>query len=163
MLNDKTPTQPNENIGNVEKYVREIVNIANDDEHGYSQVNRWGEPDYDCSGLVISVVQNSGIPVKDFGAGYTGNMLKAFLKCGFEDVTSTVNLSTGAGLQRGDILLTPNKHTEIYVGNGKRCGAHASETGGKTGRIGDQTGNEISVKPYYNLPWKYVLRYKEPV
>ena len=36
--------------------------------------------------------------------------------------------------------------TEIYVGSGKRCGAHASETGGKTGKKGDQTGDEISVK-----------------
>lgn len=146
----------------VENYTAEIVAIANDDSHGYSQVNRWGNPDYDCSSLVITVVQNSGIPVKDFGAGYTGNMLKAFLKCGFEDVTKTVNLTTGAGLQRGDILLTPNRHTEIYTGDGYRCGAHASETGGKHGKAGDQTGQEISVKRYNNYPWKHVLRYREP-
>lgn len=160
MLKDKTNEQP---VSKVEAYTAEAVKIANDDTHGYSQVNRWGKPDYDCSGLVISVVQNSGIPVKTNGAGYTGNMYNAFLKSGFKDVTATVNLTTGAGLQRGDILLTPNKHTEIYIGNGERVGAHVAETGGKTGKQGDQTGNEISVKRYTNLPWRYVLRYTEPV
>ena len=145
----------------VEKYTAEILAIAKDDSHGYSQVNRNGNPDYDCSSLVIAVVDNSGIPVKQNGASYTGNMLNSFLRSGFKDVTNTVNLATGAGLKAGDVLLTPHKHTEIYVGSGKRCGAHASETGGKTGKKGDQTGDEISVKRYSNYPWKYVLRYVE--
>lgn len=143
----------------VAQYVREAVEIAYDDRHGYSQVNRWGNTDFDCSSLVITVVNNSGIPVKKNGAGYTGNMYDAFIKSGFKDVTSNVNLATGEGLIIGDILLTPSKHTEIYIGHGKRVGAHASETGGKTGKEGDQTGNEISVRKYFNLPWKYVLRY----
>ena len=145
----------------VEKYTAEILAIAKDDSHGYSQVNRNGNPDYDCSSLVIAVVDNSGIPVKHNGASYTGNMLHSFLRSGFKDVTNTVNLTTGAGLKAGDVLLTPHKHTEIYVGSGKRCGAHASETGGKTGKKGDQTGDEISVKRYSNYPWKHVLRYVE--
>lgn len=147
----------------VANYVAQACEIARDDRHGYSQVNRWGNPDFDCSGLVITVVNNSGIPVKQNGAGYTGNMYDAFVKSGFKDVTSTVNLKTGAGLVIGDILLTPCKHTEIYIGHGKRVGAHASETGGKTGKQGDQTGNEISIKQYANLPWKYVLRYTDTV
>lgn len=140
----------------IDNYVNFAVNVANDDAHGYSQINRWRGEDYDCSSLVITAVKQSGIPVK---ATYTGNMLADFKKHGFEDVTLTVDLRNGAGLQRGDILLTPNKHTEIYIGDGLRVGAHASETGTKHGKVGDQTGNEISVKRYVNLPWLYVLRY----
>jgi hypothetical protein len=150
-------------LNKVSKYVKEIKDIANDDRHGYSQTNRWNYEDFDCSSLVITVVENSGIPVKQCGATYTGNMLQAFTQCGFKDVTQYVNLATGTGLETGDILLTPFHHTEIYIGSGKRCGAHKSETGGKTGKVGDQTGDEISIKKYSNYPWKIVLRYFEPV
>lgn len=146
-------------MSKIENYIQNAINIANDNSHGYSQVNRWGK-DYDCSSLVITVVENAGIPVKSKGgATYTGNMLSAFKKCGFTDVTSSVNLATGAGLVRGDILLNRTHHTEIYIGNGKNVGAHISETGGVTGRTGDQTGKEICTNNYYNFPWTNVLRY----
>ena len=145
----------------VEKYVQEAINIANDNSHGYSQVRRWG-PDYDCSSLVITVVDNAGIPVKSKGATYTGNMLAAFLACGFKDVTEQVDLSTGRGLQYGDILLNTVHHTGIYI-DGTTVEAHASETGGKDGKTGDQTGGEINVQKYRNYPWDHVLRYKGAV
>ena len=62
-------------MSKVEAYVEKALSIANDNTHGYSQVNRWGK-DYDCSSLVITVVENAGIPVKSkVGATYTGNML----------------------------------------------------------------------------------------
>ena len=148
-------------MSKIETYVQNAINIANDNTHGYSQVNRWGK-DYDCSSLVITVVENAGIPVKSKGgATYTGNMLSAFKRCGFTDVTNRVNLATGAGLIRGDILLNRTHHTEIYVGNGKNLGAHSSETGGVTGQTGDQTGKEICTNAYYNYPWTNVLRYTE--
>ena len=99
----------------VEQFTQQAINIANDNKHGYSQYNRWGNPDYDCSGLVIAVVQNTGIPVKTNGATYTGNMYQAFLMAGFKDVTKSINLRTGQGLIRGDILLNPKHHTEIYI------------------------------------------------
>ena len=148
-------------MSKIENYTQQAVNIANDNKHGYSQYKRWGNPDYDCSSLVITVVQNAGIPVKTNGATYTGNMYHAFLKSGFEDVTSTVNLTTGQGLQRGDILLNVINHTEIYIGGGKNVGARGSETGTIHGVGGDQTGQEIRVGNYYDYPWNYVLRYKE--
>lgn len=148
-------------MSKIETYVQNAINIANDNTHGYSQVNRWGK-DYDCSSLVITVVENAGIPVKSKGgATYTGNMLSAFKRCGFTDVTKRVNLATGAGLIRGDILLNRTHHTEIYVGNGRNVGAHSSETGGVTGQTGDQTGKEICTNAYYNYPWTNVLRYTE--
>ena len=91
-------------MSKVENYTQQAINIANDNKHGYSQYNRWGNPDYDCSSLVVTVVQNSGIPVKNNGSTYTGNMYSSFIKSGFEDVTSIVNLTTGQGLKRGDVL-----------------------------------------------------------
>ena len=87
-----------------EKAVTWAIEIANDPAHGYDQDNRWG-PDYDCSSLVISAWQQAGVPVKTKGATYTGNMKSVFLSCGFKDVTSKVNLSTGSGMKRGDVLL----------------------------------------------------------
>jgi hypothetical protein len=67
--------------------------LARDDSHGYDQTNRWG-PDYDCSSAVITVWESVGVPVKTMGASYTGNMRGVFLRCGFEDVTDSVELST---------------------------------------------------------------------
>ena len=150
-------------MSKVENYTQQAINIANDNRHGYSQYKRWGNPDYDCSSLIITVVQNSGISVKTNGATYTGNMYNAFIRCGFKDVTHTVNLTTGQGLKRGDVLLNIVNHTEIYIGGGKNVGARASETNTIHGVGGDQTGKEISVDNYYDYPWNYVLRYEETV
>lgn len=148
-------------MNKIEQYTREAIQIAQSPLHGYSQVNRWG-PDYDCSSLLITVVNNAGIHVKEVGATYTGNMYKAFIKCGFKDVTVFHNPKTGAGLQRGDILLTPRKHTALYIGNGYMLAAHCDETGGVKGsKKGDQTGNEINIYKYSKQRFKYVLRFKE--
>lgn len=145
----------------IDQYCKEILEIANDNKHGYSQRNRWGNPDFDCSSLVITVVDNAGIPVKEHGATYTGNMYQSFLKAGFKDVTQFVDLTNGNGLKKGDILLKQGRHTEIYIGCGLVVGATIDEDGKVLGRqAGDQTGNEIRVADYYNLPWGKVLRYK---
>lgn len=66
-------------------------NIAADDSHGYDQAGRWG-PDYDCSSLVISAFRKAGVPLS---CTYTGNMRGDMLRCGFEDVTGSVDLNTG--------------------------------------------------------------------
>jgi cell wall-associated NlpC family hydrolase len=70
------------------------VAIAEDAAHGYDQANRWG-PNYDCSSLVITAFESVGIPVRASGATYTGNMKKAFKKCGFFEVETE---TTGAVL-----------------------------------------------------------------
>ena len=131
--------------------------IAQDDTHGYSQAQRWGK-DYDCSSFVISALEAGGFPMRAHGATYTGNMGAALKACGFRRVY-TVNLKSGAGLVSCDILLNPATHTEIYIGNGMCVGAHSSETGGKYGAPGDQTGNEISIQPYRNKNYTEVWRY----
>ena len=145
----------------IEKAVTWAIKIAQDPAHGYDQTRRWG-PDYDCSSLMISAWQQAGVPVKDAGATYTGNMLQAFLRCGFEDVTADVNLSTGAGLQRGDVLLNVRHHTAMSIGCGRMVHASINESGRATGgKTGDQTGREICVRSYYKYSkgWDKVLRY----
>lgn len=134
---------------------------AADPAHGYDQTYRWGQKgDYDCSAAVISAWELAGVPVKTNGATYTGNMRKVFLKCGFKDVTASINLATGSGLVRGDVLLNETHHTAMYCGNGKEVEASINENGTVTGGTpGDQTGKEFLVRSYRNFPWQCVLRY----
>lgn len=145
----------------IEKAVTWALQIAQDPAHGYDQTRRWG-PDYDCSSLMISAWQQAGVPVKDAGASYTGNMAHVFLRCGFEDVTAEINLSTGAGLQRGDVLLNVRHHTAMSIGGGQIVHASINENGRAAGgKSGDQTGREICVRSYYKYSkgWDKVLRY----
>lgn len=134
---------------------------ARDDSHGYDQQYRWGERgDYDCSAAVITAWELAGVPVKTGGATYTGNMRGVFLRCGFQDVTASVDLNTGGGLQRGDVLLNVRHHTAVYCGDGREAEASINERGTVTGgQPGDQTGREFLIRPYRNYPWDCVLRY----
>lgn len=135
---------------------------ARNPKHGYDQRYRWGERgDYDCSSAVITAWEQSGIKVKEAGATYTGNMYPAFIKCGFKDVTNSINLANGKGLRRGDVLLNVKHHTAMYCGNNNIVQASINEKGNTTGGIpGDQTGREFWIRSYYNYPWNYVLRYE---
>lgn len=146
-------------MGKIEKATQWMINLANDPKHGYDQDNRWG-PDYDCSSAVISAWQAAGVPVKSKGASYTGNMKSVFISCGFKDVRSSINLSNGSGLKRGDVLLNTVTHTAMYIGNGQIVHASINENGTTTGgKTGDQTGKEICIRSYYNKNWDCVLRY----
>ena len=143
----------------IDKAVDWALAMASDDRHGYDQEKRWG-PDYDCSSFVIAAWQQAGVPVRAAGASYTGDMRAAFLRCGFRDVTGQINLATGKGLQKGDVLLNRKSHAELYVGGGRCVKAGSNEHGGATGgESGDQNGREICVSGYYNFPWDCVLRY----
>lgn len=135
-----------------------MINLANDDSHGYDQIYRWGERgDYDCSSAVITAYKTAGVPL---ACTYTGNMKQDMLRNGFADVTGYVNLYNGDGLITGDVLLNEVHHTAMYIGNGQEAEASINEFGGATGgRPGDQTGREILIRPYRNYPWDCVLRY----
>ncbi len=148
-------------MSKIESAIRWMESKAKDNRHGYDQRYRWGERmDYDCSAAVITAWEQAGIPVKTKGATYTGNMYDVFLALGFKDVTASVNLSTGAGLRRGDVLLNKRKHTAMFCGNGLEVEASINENGGITGGVpGDQTGREFLIRAYRNYPWDCVLRY----
>lgn len=155
-------------MGVVESVVKWLEAKAADPNCGYDQKYRWGEKgDYDCSSLVITAWQTYGVPLKTRGATYTGNLRAVALRCGFVDVTSSVNVKTGVGLQRGDILLNTAKHVATYCGNGREVEASINENGkARDGKPGDQLGNvfgkgEVLVRSYRNYPWNYVLRYVE--
>ena len=134
------------------------IGIARDQSHGYSQAYRWG-PDYDCSSLVISAYKHAGVPIDTTVVNYTGN-LQNLKKYGFKDVTGSVSLSSGSGLQRGDILWYHisgmNGHTAIYIGNGQIVHARGQSYG--SSKSGDQ-GSEIAVTSYYRGSWQHVYRY----
>lgn len=134
------------------------IRWANDPAHGYDQSSRWG-PDFDCSSFIISVWEAVGVPVREAGASYTGNMLAAFVRCGF------AALSPGVPLRSGDVLLwhnskTGNGHAAMYAGDGKIVQARINELGKISGgKTGDQA-EEITVSPYYSAPWDAVLRFE---
>ena len=140
-----------------EAATKQMEEWAADDTHGYSQANRWGNPDFDCSSSVISAWTKVGVDVKGAGASCTRDMYDAFIKMGFTDVINQINLSTGDGLQRGDVLLSSGSHTAMYCGNGKIV--HASSSRGNK-QAGDQSGTEFLVANYYNKPWNHILRYQ---
>ena len=130
-------------------YCTWAIAVAHDDLHGYSQVKRWS-PDYDCSSLVISALEQAGFPMRKNGASYTGNMMTGLLNCGFELIMDRT-------LRVGDILLThtdERQHTAIYIGNNKIV--HARGSNGHP-ESGDQTGLEICISNYY--PFEMTFRY----
>lgn len=150
------PTAGNGSVAanaDVETFVKWCEGIARDDSHGYDQGNRNG-PDYDCSSLIWWGLHNAGFNVGTY-AFNTDMMPSVLALAGFKQVPK--NIST---MERGDILLKSG-HTELYIGNQQVLGAHSNEFGGITGgRTGDQTGNEISITPYYDTGWLSVWRYQ---
>ena len=138
-----------------EKAVAWALAVADDNSHGYGW-GGWG-PDYDCGHLIISAWEQAGVPVKTRGASYTGNMPGVFLACGFRDVTASVDLASGAGLRRGDVLVNRSSHAAMFVGGGRLVQARTD----LDGRPGDSGGQEIRVQGYYNYPWDCVLRYED--
>ena len=145
-------------MSKIETYIAYMMELVTNPKHGYDQIHRWGE-DYDCSSAIITAVQTV-IPVKDAGATYTGNMRKAFEKCGFR----AIPYSKGMSLIRGDILLNEKHHAAMFIGGGQIAQFSSNENGRATGgQTGDQTGRESGTIPLYNYSkgWDYVLRYQE--
>lgn len=139
-----------------EKAVAKAKEIALDNSHGYSQLQRQG-PDFDCSSLVCYCYASAGANIN--GATYTGNMRQCMTAAGWECISPAPSVDK---LQAGDILLNEIHHTAIYIGNGQLVEAFGDEFGGigKGAKTGDQTGKEIRIAPYYRFSggWDCVLR-----
>lgn len=142
-------------MSKMETAVRLAEQIAADNSIGY-QWGGWGPSTggYDCGHLIIDCFERAGYGVKAAGATYTGNMRPVFLSRGFSDVTAGVNINTGAGLRRGDVLLNQASHAALYIGSGRIVQARSN----LDGVPGDSSGQEIRVQGYYNYPWDCVLR-----
>lgn len=135
-------------MGVIDKAVSWAVNIANDDSYKYVW-GGWGASDggYDCGHFVITAYRQASI---DTGASYTGDMYSCFTAKGFKDVTSSCNLSTGAGMKKGDVLLNTANHAAMVQIDG---GTTVEARGKSYGIVANVT--------YRNYPWDFVLRYPE--
>lgn len=123
--------------------------IAADDRHGYSQVHR-NSPDYDCSSFVGTALANAGFPVSIYST--TRNLGEQLENAGF--------VKCGKPWKRGDIHLAPGHHVTMSVDANRIVHASQSENGGIDGQTGDQTGKEICVRSYYDLPYGNTVNYR---
>jgi hypothetical protein len=145
------------------------VMIANNNGYGYDQPTRqtgWekyqSDPgctsqcgSFDCSSFISAILTEAGYFTTNPNFD-TSNEASVLEGVGFKQVATSATTSTN--LQPGDILLAAN-HTDMYIGNDQNVGAHKNEDNGSSGgQVGDQTGNEISVTPFYNDNWIGVFR-----
>ena len=129
------------------------------DGEGYCDVELDGKTyhlaqgDRDCSSAVISCWQAAGVDVQ---ATYTGDMLAGFLATGLFEKQP---LSFTA--QPGDIYLNYSAHTAMCISSEPDLLGEfsISENGTIYGMVGDQTGYESLIRPYYDFPWDCILHY----
>ena len=136
-------------MGDIEAMLREIVRIADDDTIGYSQPDRLGRHNVDCSELMRLGLLSGGWPINYL---WTGNMHQELPRVGWSWHPGT------DGIRRGDILWKQG-HTAAYLGGGQRAEAWIAEDGSIAGRPGDQTGQEVRVhSPWNDIAWSGYFR-----
>lgn len=114
-----------ENAKKMTEMLNEAIRIADDDRYTYSQANRYGEFQYDCSSFVYRLYkQYFGIEVPKTTSSYGS--------------ANCVGDIGSVELQPGDVLYRSG-HVEIYLGNNLRVGAHSAKVA---------TADQISVKDY---------------
>ena len=139
-------------MSKVDTYTDYMIAIANDNSHGYSQINRGGNPDFDCSSLVGHALAKAGFNVNINST--TRNLYEQLKRCGF----TTCNRP----FQKGDIHLAVGHHVCVSTDSEHIVHASIDERGTTMGRkAGDQTGKEICIRKYYtpSYGWDYHLRY----
>lgn len=144
------------------------VNIANDNNHGYSQRIRSlyeiNDPkSFDCSSLVCTAFYyaflKNGLTTQarylKEHCSYTGNMMN-MQNCGFEVVAR--NQTAHAQMQKGDIELNTTYHTALAIDKDNIVHARSSEG---TTDTKDNSGNEIRTQPWYlySHGWTHRLRF----
>lgn len=136
-------------MSKIENAVAWAEQIAADDRSGYSQVHRNG-PDYDCSSLIGTALAKAGFPVSPYST--TRNLGAQLEKAGF--------VKAEKPWRRGDIHLSAGHHVTMSVDANRIVHASQSENGGIDGQTGDQTGKEICVRSYYDLPYENAVHYR---
>jgi len=145
-------------MGRKDLFLQALINYCLDDSHGYSQTNdRFGHPDFDCSGLMYQCGYDAGYDLPRSGTRYTGTILDHFTRAGWTAQPFDGNVWD---LEPCDIILNVGNHVEACVEPGKFGGAHIDEHGNISGgQPGDQTGNEVSIcgAYIYEDGWDWVL------
>lgn len=139
-------------MSKVDTYTDYMIAIADDNSHGYSQINRSGNPDFDCSSLVGHALAKAGFNVNVNST--TRNLYEQLKRCGFT--------SCNRPFQKGDIHLAVGHHVCVSTDSEHIVHASIDERGSTEGRkAGDQTGKEICIRKYYtpSYGWNYHLRY----
>lgn len=144
------------------------VNIANDNNHGYSQRIRSlyeiGDPkSFDCSSLACTAYYyaflKNGLTTQarylKEHCSYTGNMLN-MCNCGFEIVAR--NQTAHSQMQKGDLELNVTHHVAMAIDRNNIVHARSSEG---TTDTKDNSGNEIRTQPWYlySHGWTHRLRF----
>ena len=144
------------------------VNIANDNNHGYSQkIRSLYEIDdpksFDCSSLACTAYYyaflKNGLTTQarylKEHCSYTRNMLN-MCNCGFEVVAR--NQTAHAQMQKGDLELNVTRHVAMAIDRDNIVHARSSE--GTTNTV-DDSGNEIRTQPWYlySHGWTHRLRF----
>ncbi len=164
---------PYEGTG-VEAMVRWAEDIANDYRFGYSmgvtvgRVNDRYDPflvkgaslDYDCATFVNAALAHSGM-----GSAYVrasqhppvvSGVVTLMLANGWKRVTANGKKPSVSKLKRGDILVNPSYHIEIYDGDKQDVGAHYDYDG----KSGDSSGEEVNIRPTSKFPHGYTAVYR---
>ncbi len=144
------------------------VNIANDNNHGYSQrIRSLYEIDdpksFDCSSLACTAYYyaflKNGLTTQarylKEHCSYTGNMLN-MCDCGFEIVAR--NQTAHSQMQKGDLELNTTYHVAMAIDKDNIVHARSSEG---TTDTKDNSGNEIRTQPWYlySHGWTHRLRF----
>lgn len=144
------------------------VNIANDNNHGYSQrIRSLYEIDdpksFDCSSLACTAYYyaflKNGLTTQarylKEHCSYTGNMLN-MCDCGFEIVAR--NQTAHSQMQKGDLELNTTYHVAMAIDKDNIVHARSSEG---TTDAKDNSGNEIRTQPWYlySHGWTHRLRF----
>ncbi len=142
----------------VDKYLKAMKLIADDNSHGYSMAARNG-PDYDCSSFIYYSLLKTGIIGDEGYAFATGNEGEVLKKNGFEEIPYD-----RSKLQPGDIIVDPRMgaggHTVAIYSNEngklKEIAAHYNMDGVQ----GDSSGEEISIADFDDSSHVYTHIYR---
>lgn len=163
---------------NIEEMVAWAEKISKNNKYGYSmstargssdsssrRLNRYcavcndcDSKDYDCASFVGAAVAHGYKDAKfqkwcaNYEIGGCTDLYNKLLSRGWTDKGDLSEKK----LKRGDILINPYAHVEIYYGDGMTVGAHDNYDGKK----GDGNGREIRVGDIYGHFWTHVLRKK---
>ena len=150
--------------------------MVEDERFGYSWQERYGDKeetwtvdgvtfkigvgDYDCSSSTITAWQKALTGTKYAnaldGATYTGNMRSIFVNSGLFEWKPISFIASPGDLYLNEVNHVAMCQQQVPDELSEFC---ISETGGTTGKRGDQTGQEAAIHSYYDYPWDGILHY----